>query len=93
LSPISRCYVYCSLPFSYMFFLRNFTSIESLYEVVSQGGDADTNASMVGALLGALNGISIFPDHLVDELEAKDQLVDAANRLCEVFKIEEERQK
>lgn len=83
-----RCYVYCSLPFTYMFFLRNPRSIESLYEVVSQGQDADTNASMCGALLGALNGTSIFPDHFVKELEAKDQLVEVANRLCDVFGID-----
>lgn len=83
-----RCYVYCSLPFTYMFFLRNPTSIESLYEVVSMGADTDTNGSMVAALLGALNGTSIFPAHLVNELEAKDQLVEVANRLCDLFKIE-----
>jgi len=82
-----RCYVYCSLPFSYMFFLRNPTSVDSLYDVVSAGGDADTNGSMVGALLGALNGVSVFPEHLVEQLSAKDQLVDLANRLCNVFKI------
>lgn len=82
-----RCYVYGSLPFTYMFFLRNPTSIESLYEVVSQAGDSDTNGNMLGSLLGALNGTSIFPDHLVDELQAKDGLVDMANRLCDVFGI------
>lgn len=81
-----RGYVFCSLPFSYMFFLRNPKSIESLYEVVSAGGDADTNGSMVGALLGALNGTRVFPDHLVDELDAKDRLVDVANRFCGLFK-------
>ncbi len=82
-----RSYVYCSLPFSYMFFLRNPMSIESLYEVVSQGADSDTNASCCGALLGALSGTSIFPDHLVNELEVRDRLIETANRLCDVFKI------
>jgi len=82
-----RCYVYCSLPFSYMFFLRNPTSIEALYEVVTAGGDADTNGSMVAAMLGALNGTKVFPAHLVDDLQGKDGLLDLANRLCDVFKI------
>jgi ADP-ribosyl-[dinitrogen reductase] hydrolase len=81
-----RGYVYCSLPFSYMFFLRNPRSIESLYEVVSAGGDTDTNGSMVAALLGALNGTGIFPAHLVDELEPRDELLDVANRLCDLFR-------
>jgi len=80
-----RGYAYSSLPFSYMFFLRNPKSIESLYEVVSAGGDADTNGSMVGALLGALNGAAFFPDHLLHELLAKDELVDAATALCDLF--------
>lgn len=83
-----RCYVYCSLPFSYMFFLRNPTSIDSLYEVASAGGDTDTNSSMASSLLGALNGTAAFPAHLVDELDARDQLVDMANRLCDLFGIE-----
>jgi len=82
-----RCYVYCSLPFSYMFFLRNPKSIEALYEVVSAGGDADTNGSMVAALLGALNGTKVFPSHLVDGLQGKDALIDLANRLCDIFRI------
>jgi ADP-ribosyl-[dinitrogen reductase] hydrolase len=81
-----RGYVFCSLPFSYLLFLRTSRSIESLYEVVSAGGDTDTNGSMLAALLGALNGPKIFPDHLVDELDAKDELVNAANRLCDLFK-------
>jgi ADP-ribosylglycohydrolase len=83
-----RCYVYCSLPFSYMIFLRNPTSIESLYDVVNATLDRDTTGSMTGALLGALNGTSIFPAHLVNELEAKDQLVEVGHRLCDVLKIE-----
>lgn len=82
-----RSYVYCSLPFTYMFFLRGHRTIDALYEVVSQGADSDTNASCCGALLGALHGTSIFPDHLVNELEARDRLIETANRLCDVFQI------
>lgn len=83
-----RSYVYCSLPFSYMFFLRNPMSIESLYEVASMGGDTDTNSSMASSLLGALHGEAVFPLHLVDELEAAGRLVETANRLCDLFGIE-----
>lgn len=83
-----HCYVFCSLPFTYMLFLRSPRSVESLYEVVSQGQDADTNGSMCAALLGALNGTAVFPDHLVEELEAAGRLVETANRLCDLFGIE-----
>jgi ADP-ribosyl-[dinitrogen reductase] hydrolase len=59
------CYCYDSLPFTYAFFLRNL-SIEAIYDVVSSGGDTDSNASMLASLLGSLYGQSIFPEHLKD---------------------------
>jgi ADP-ribosylglycohydrolase len=82
-----RSYVHCSLPFTYMFFLRNPTSVESLYDVASQGQDADTNGSMLASMLGALNGTAVFPAHLVDELEDADRLVTTAHQLCDLFAI------
>lgn len=82
------CYVYNSLPFSYAFFMRNMHSIETLYDVINAGGDTDTNGSIVGALLGALNGASIFPQHLIDGLDQKDKILDTADRFCEAFEIE-----
>lgn len=44
-----------SLPLTFISFLRNPTSFEALLECVNHGEDADSNASMVGALLGALH--------------------------------------
>lgn len=79
------CYVYNSLPFTYMFFLKNPHSIDSLYDVVSAGGDTDTNGSMLGACLGALNGDSIFPDHLIEGLVGKDQVLEMADRFYDAF--------
>lgn len=76
-------YVYDALPYSLMFFLRQPKSIQSLFEVVSAGGDTDTNGSVVGSLLGALNGTAVFPAHLVHELDAADRLVDTADRLTD----------
>lgn len=55
------CYVLNSLPFSYALFLRDWQSIEALYATVNAGGDTDSNAAMVGALLGALHGKDLFP--------------------------------
>lgn len=78
-------YVYNSLPFSYAFFLRNPDSIETLYEVGNAGGDTDTNAAIVGELLGAKNGISIFPQHLIDGLWQKDRILATAERFYETF--------
>lgn len=74
------CYVYESLPFSYAWFIRNPNSIECLYDCVNAGGDTDTNGSMVGALLGALHGSSIFPKHLIDGLVEKEEVLEIADK-------------
>lgn len=79
--------VHNSLPFCYSMFLENPTSIETLYDTVNAGGDTDTNGSIVGALLGALNGTKIFPEHLVNRLWQKDRILDTADRLCDAFGI------
>lgn len=81
------CYCYNSIPFTHMFFLRNPESIDALYDVVSAGGDADTNGSMVGAMLGAYNGESIFPKPLVETLDQADMILKAADDFCDCFKI------
>lgn len=80
------CYVYDSLPFTYAFFLRNPHSIESLYDCISAGGDTDSNGSMLAGLLGALHGTEIFPDHLVDGLKEKDEVLAIADEFYETFK-------
>jgi len=77
-----------SLPATWAFFLRNPYNICTLYDVVNAGGDTDSNGAMVGALLGALNGTRIFPQHLIDGLWQKERIVDTANQLCDVLGIE-----
>ena len=78
-------YAYESLPFTFMFFVRNPLSIDALFDVVSAGMDTDTNASMIGALLGALHGTSIFPAHLVDGLLDREAVVEVADQFFERF--------
>jgi ADP-ribosylglycohydrolase len=82
------CYCYNSLPFTYMFFLRNPKSMDAMYDVVSAGGDTDTNGSMVGAMLGAYNGMSIFPENLIKNLDQVDLVFESADRFCKSFNIE-----
>ncbi len=57
-----------SLPSAYAFLIQNPTGIEPLYHAVNGGGDTDSVGALVGGMLGALNGSSIFPQHLVDGL-------------------------
>ena len=80
-------YVRDSLPLSYAFFLRHPSSIKSMFETASAGEDADTNCSMVGALLGALNGTVVFPAALVEQVPAaqRAEVADLAERLTSRF--------
>ena len=66
-----------------MFFVRNPLSIDALFDVVSAGGDTDTNGSMIGALLGALHGTAILPAHLVDGLQDREAIIEVADQFFE----------
>jgi ADP-ribosylglycohydrolase len=79
------CYCFHSLPFTYAFFLRNWRSVDCLYDVVSAGGDTDTNGSMLAALLGALHGPSIFPAELREGLLGRAKILDVADRFATKF--------
>lgn len=80
-------YILNSLPFSYAFFVRNPFSIDALYDVVNAGGDTDTNAAIIGPMLGALNGMEIIPQHLLDGLEVREEVEEVANEFCDNFGI------
>jgi len=82
-----NCYIFNSLPFTYMFFVKNPLSIDALFDCVSAGGDTDTNGSMLAALLGALHGPAIFPRNLVDGLQDREVVLDVATRFCNSLNI------
>jgi ADP-ribosylglycohydrolase len=52
----------------------------------ASGGDTDTVASIVGAIVGARNGRRFLPDELVEEIGSKWQLDDAIANLKFVLK-------
>lgn len=83
------CYVFDSLPFTYAWFLNNPDNIESLYDCISAGGDSDSNGSMLGGLLGAIHGENIFPQHLVDGLKDKDEVLALADAFYDRFITDE----
>ena len=86
------CYVYDSLPFSYAYFLKDWSGIQILQQVVEAGGDTDTNAKMVGEMLGALHGLSLFqqPENewTITGLKCFDELMKLADVFCDTFGIE-----
>jgi ADP-ribosylglycohydrolase len=79
------CYCFHSIPFTFSFFINQPYSVTSLYDVINAGGDTDSNGSMVGALLGALHGKSIFPQRLIDGVLDRDKVLDVAGRFAEKF--------
>jgi ADP-ribosylglycohydrolase len=85
------CYVYTSLPFSYAYFLRDPYSVVPIIEVIEAGGDTDTNAKIVGEMLGALHGIDLFclPENywMLEGLRNFAELVDLADDFCDVMEI------
>jgi len=84
-------YVYDSLPFSYALFLRNPKTFNSVMEAVNAGGDNDTNAKLVGEMLGAYHGLDFFltPENkwAVEGLIGYDKLLALADLFCETFGI------
>ena len=65
----SELIFYC-IAFSYAFFYlkNNFTYEEAMKRMLLQGGDTDTNAAIVGGLLGARWGIKRIPEKWVNSL-------------------------
>jgi len=59
---------------------------EGLLSVVRAGGDADTNAAVACAILGAKFGISAIPQEYIDGLIYKEQLDDVVSGMIELSK-------
>jgi len=84
------CYVYDSLPFSYAWFLKNPFSFQILEQVVMAGGDTDTNAKMVGEMLGALHGFDAIQTYMpwaMEELIDSDEILSVTDQFCDAFGI------
>lgn len=86
------CYIYDSLPYVYAHWIKNHNSVQTLYNSINYGidrNDTDSNASMLGAMLGALHGEEIFQDerHLIDGLKCYGELMELTDKFCETFGI------
>ena len=56
-----------------IYYLRNNTPYETaIKEVLMKGGDTDTNACIVGSVLGALHGINGIPKYMLDPVLSFD---------------------
>ena len=53
-----------------------------LLDVVALGGDADTNAAVAGALLGAMHGTAALPAAWLGHLQDRSAIVEEARALA-----------
>ena len=69
-----------------MYFLRRGTPYErAIFETLKKGGDTDTNAKIVGSLLGALHGPAGIPRYMWEPVMSYDpREVDAKSLLGSV---------
>ena len=78
----ARCYINQSFPLTHvMVYKYCFNSALCLKKIVNLGGDADTTGAMAGAIVGALNGFSSFPEKWIEELEQSERLLELADNL------------
>jgi len=73
-----------SFGLSYSLFVRNPRSFDAVFDAVNAGGDTDTNASIVGSLVGALNGMEVIPPELIEGLEISDWVIERVEKFFEV---------
>ena len=58
---------------------------EALYTIVDMGGDADTNASLLMALLAMRDGKIDLPEHLTSELIGMERLEQVADAWASIM--------
>lgn len=56
---------------------------EGLLSVINEGGDADTNGAISGAILGARFGVSSIPGHYIDKLHNREEYHNKITNLIE----------
>lgn len=66
--------------------LSNTQSFDDILRVVYIGGDTDSNASMVGAILSGCLGSNIIPKNYITDLQEKDEIIETGRKFSELFK-------
>jgi ADP-ribosylglycohydrolase len=59
---------------------------EGLLKVVNEGGDADTNASVAGSILGAKFGFDLIPEKYCEGLNSKDKLSSIFEKYIDILR-------
>ncbi len=85
-------YAYHSFGLAYAIFAKsacnpdNPDPFNAVFEAVNAGGDTDTNASIVGSLVGALHGMRAIPQELVEGVEKSGEIRERTEKFFEACK-------
>lgn len=66
-------------------FVSRAPAFTSVLKAAILGGDTDSNAAMLGALIGGIKGIRYIPPHYTEAVENGSTLVDLAGRFALLF--------
>ena len=81
------CFTLESVPFALATFHRNPIDFrKGVLEAVNAGGDTDTTAAMVGAMIGAHVGIDGIPPEWVERVDDCGRAIVLANDMCDALK-------
>ncbi|MDO8669518.1 MAG: ADP-ribosylglycohydrolase family protein [Candidatus Buchananbacteria bacterium] len=81
----TSCFALESIPFAIGVFLRNPVNfVKGITEAVNSGGDTDTNASMVGAMIGANVGLDGIPEDWIKAVPSCQEALELAEKLFEL---------
>ena len=86
------CHIMESVPLAYAYFMKDPLSFQNLERVILAGGDTDTNAKMVGEMMGALHGLEAIKTYLpwaVETLVGYNELLETADKFCETLNIKD----
>ncbi len=73
-----------SIPYVIGVVMRNPLNVEAaILEAINGGGDTDSNASMVGAIVGAINGIDAFPREWLELIPEVQEALELGQKFAE----------
>ena len=83
-------YLKTALLWAFYYLKKEFTFEEAMKDIIERQGDTDTNAAVVGGLLGAAYGIKSVPSALIDKvmrLDTNRGIYSPKRSLVQLFEI------
>jgi len=75
-----------SLTMVYGLFAQRIPSFQSILKAAVLGGDTDSNAAMVGAMIGGLRGNICIPQHYIDGVHKSNEIIEIGKNFAVFLK-------